>query len=539
MQHLPGEVPVYLEMFGLFVYGATTMKLHLGIIVVVLLSYTSMFDKITVPNERTRMYLAVALVDDHSVSIDGPVDRFGKTADIAKFEDRFLTDKAPGASFLGAVVYGAVRIFSPSSAWSATSLVTLMRIALMVPIGIWGFFLLRSLLHQSGICERVINIVSVAWILGTSAFHYSTAFYGHQIAAVAMLLAVCLLQDRRGFFPLALSSPRLIAAGAAAGFAALTEYQSIFPCLILGGFAAVTYRNHPRKIALFVIGALPFATLLLGYHKLAFGGFFELPYQHLASNSVQALHSKGIAGVGFPRVEAMWGSLFSLHRGLLTTSPIFLLFPYGIYRMFKDGWRSLGALIAIVTAYYLLFIFGAEVWYAGWSFGPRLLVPVMGLAMMPIAFALKDFSTRPNLSALSLGAVGWGVIYHQIVHVVFPELPESAANPIFDVVIPALRNGVLSPNLAAALTSAPGLWTLIPPVCAVTTILWSVLRRRRANGELKDRIRHSALVLAITCAMVSAIWMTGPTWRTKQSIKFTTWMAKMEHEQFKTDKADN
>src|SRR5512145_1504523 len=92
-----------------------------------LLCFTSSFRQLTAPNERTRVYLAVALVDEHSLSIDGPNRRFGTAGDAAKFEGRYYTDKAPGSSLLAAAVYASVRVFSPAEAWSAESLISLMR----------------------------------------------------------------------------------------------------------------------------------------------------------------------------------------------------------------------------------------------------------------------------------------------------------------------------------------------------------------------------------------------------------------------------
>jgi len=496
--------------------------------VIALLYYTSMFPQITVPNERTRVYLVVALIDDHSLSIDGPVRRFGKTADIARSGGHYYTDKAPGTSLIGAAVYGMTRVLTPKQKWSAEKLISLMRFVVAIPIGILGFFVLRRLLLRLGIERSIIDISSAGWILGTAAFHYSTAFYGHQIAGVALLIAVYLLHNGRKFNAESLSTVRIVGAGAAAGLAGLTEYQSIIPCLLLAGFFAYANRRRPAQIFLFIVGALPFAAALLGYHQIAFGGMLELPYQHLASKSVQALHSTGIAGVGYPKPAAIFGALFSLHRGLIATSPIFLLVPYGLCRMLKTEQKPLGLFIGLLFTYYLLFIFGAEVWYAGWSFGPRLVVPVMGLALIPCAVALSDLELRPLLRFSAEGAVIAGICYNQVVHVVFPELPETATNPIQDVVIPALRQGVLSPNRAADLTGTPGLWTLIPLAALVIFVFYLLFIKGAALLPKQHRLRRVLARFAPGLALGLIIALAGPSWSPKQSQKFVRWMQKME-----------
>src|SRR5512147_3190989 len=71
-------------------------ELLLGVLVLVLLGYTRMFPEVSVPNERTRVYLTMAMVDQGSLSIDEPMHRFGPLLDRAKRDGRYYTDKAPG-----------------------------------------------------------------------------------------------------------------------------------------------------------------------------------------------------------------------------------------------------------------------------------------------------------------------------------------------------------------------------------------------------------------------------------------------------------
>ncbi len=511
----------------------TTMRIAIFTLTLFLLSYTSMFRQITVPNERTRIYLAVALVDDHALSIDGPVLRFGKTPDAAKFKGHYYTDKAPGTGLVAAVVYSFVRIFTPKESWSAESLIALMRFCVMIPFGMFGFLLLRIILRDLHLKQPIIDIVSVGWILGTSAFHYSTAFYGHQIAAVSMMLALYLQLKTGPLDSNATLLRRAILSGAAAGFSGLTEYQSIIPCGMLLIFTIWIHRKRPLGIFAFVLASLPFAVLLLAYNKLAFGGFFEVPYEHLALKTFQSRHSTGIGGVSIPRAAAVFGSLLSLHRGLIATSPVFLAVPFGLFFMIREKKHKLAILIGAMFLYYLWFIFSAEVWEAGWSFGPRLLVPMMGFAMIPTAFALQWTIRKPVWFGASVGCVLSGIVLHQLVHVVFPEPSVSMLNPILDLVVPAIKAGVLSPNRAAELTGFPGLWTIVFPFAATAAIV--VILLSVAASELsanRKKIRHLATAIAAPAFLIAIILSVGPQISSKESKRFVSWMKKMEQAEF-------
>ena len=87
----------------------TKAKLHREFIfaslVCVMLSYSWMYSNITVPNERSRVYLAVSMVDGQTIKIDKALKRFGRIDDRATFKGHYYSDKAPGSAFLAAAIY--------------------------------------------------------------------------------------------------------------------------------------------------------------------------------------------------------------------------------------------------------------------------------------------------------------------------------------------------------------------------------------------------------------------------------------------------
>jgi hypothetical protein len=493
-----------------------------------------MFGEVTVPNERSRVYLSVALVDHGSLSIDEPIKRFGRIIDIAKHEDRYYTDKAPGASLLGAGLYYVVRLFSSPLEWTIGELVNLMRNGLMIPIGLIGFLLLRRFLARQNIGPVSVDIISLGWIFGTPAFHYSTAFYGHQIVAVALLASITLVEDaKRAPAHTWGGSLRLVGGGAVAGFAGLTEYQAAIPCVMLFVYVAVANLRRPTRIAAFIVGALPFVVFLLAYNWNAFGGPFQISYHHLILPGMQSKHQLGIAGVTYPKSEAVLGALFSLHRGLIPTSPIFLLTLPGMITMWKKGNRLLTALIGVTLLTSLLFIFSAQVWHGSWSFGLRLFVPAMTWAAIPAAYAADRFNGRAVLGGLARGLVLAGVLYNQLVHLVFSELPETATNPLIDVVIPALKEGLLSPNLVSRLTGTSGLWNASISIALVAIAALVIVGRGLSvhRGWLKKGMSVLAS-LCVVVPLVVAIHLTGPGMSRAGSEKFIRWLKRLDKTEY-------
>ncbi len=502
------------------------VSIALHLLVLFMLSYSWMFSEITVPNERSRVYLAVAMVDEGTFSIDSPVERFGKPIDIAKYDGRYFTDKAPGSSFLGAVVYGVVRVFSAPGDWDIVELVNTMRTWLMIPIGLLGFFLIRRTMALFDVRASTIDIVSLGWILGSAAFHYSTAFFGHQIVSVCFILAVYLIEkanDEGKFGWL-----RFLGAGAALGVAGLVEYQSAVPCLLLGAYAVYRGYRNPARLVGFVLGAAAFAAILLVYNNACFGGPFELSYHHLAMRHMQAMHNTGIAGVTYPQGAAVFGSLLSFHRGLLTTSPFFVMFPIGLALFWRNRGRFLAVVFGLAILYYLLFIFSAEIWYGGWGFGPRLLVPCMGLLALLVAVAADKWMEKPAVAGLLAGLVVFAITLNQAVQLVFAELPETATNPVLDLVIPAFKEGVLSPNLAFKLTGSTLPWTALPiALGTLVAAAWIVRRSLEAAPKTKAVVTHVAWVAA-ALGLALVVLFSGPSWTEKQTKRHIDLMKRWE-----------
>lgn len=504
-------------------------ELSFALLVIVVSSYAWMFSRVSVPNERTRAYLTVAIVDHGTLSVDEPIRRFGSVYDLAHFDGRYFTDKAPGSSLLAVPIYALVRIATKPSDWSIVELCNLFRTWLMLPFGLAGFLVLRSLLRALAVSAGAIRLSSLAFSLGSPMLHYSNAFYGHVPVAVLVLAGLrCLatagligprdVAAHGGSDPAALAPlddswkkrcAALAGAGAAAGLAGLIEYQAV----VLGGVLAIPILFSGRRrimpnLAAYGLGALPFAIVLLLYNARAFGGPFELSYQHLVAQSLQELHGFGLAGATRPSTQVLRSMLASEHRGLLMTAP-FLAFglaalPFLVRRLGLALWTP--ALLG--TLYFVLIVSSSSVWYGGWSFGLRLLIPVFGLLAVAAAVGFDAVARFPGAQTTLRATALFSVLCHQLVNVTFPELPSEFERPFVDSVVPMLKAGLVAPNLGCKLIGLTptslmplGLALVVVVACIAWPDAKDLLPARTV--KLHWRVLHALLPVIAACLALS------------------------------------
>jgi hypothetical protein len=487
-------------------------ELALALVVLTLSSYAWMYSAVSVPNERTRLYLTVALVDEGSLAIDAQLKRFGRVFDLAKFDGHYYTDKAPGSSLLAAPIYAVARRVHGPGEFRIEELINLVRTWLMLPMALAGFLLLRALLRRLSTQEAAIDVASLGFALGTVAFHYGTAFYGHVLVSTLLLASLWFLA-RAGLFDSAPVSPRtyygnVLGAGLSAGLMGLTEYQAIAVAALLAVVFAFAPRPHRLKgLLAYALGGLPFAAILLVYNAHAFGGPFELSYHHLASKQLQDLHGFGLAGATVPTWEAFSGVLFSEHRGLVTTSPLMGLGLVALVTERKQFARALWLAIVLAVLYFVLIVSASSVWFGGWSFGPRLLVPITPLLALAAA-RLLHARDHVVLRGFAAASVVFAIVYHGFVQLTFAELPPSLTRPVADLARPLIQANLVAPNLPCKLGQLGSL-TLWPALILMIGVAAYVATRGREQNTRVLAMRASAS-LTIAGIAVLFLWVQPP-----------------------------
>jgi hypothetical protein len=343
-------------------------------------------------NTSSRLMLTYALVDRGTVSITG-LER--ETEDKAWFRGEFYSDKLPGYPILATIPYACAKsaLGLPSHPlgqparryWRADYWVTLATSGLLTA---WTASLLVLLAADLGCSPAVAMLVGLAYGLSTPAYVYATLAYGHQASAFALLASFLLIWKRATRF----DALRLGVAGFLAAYAAVIELQVGPVSAILGLYLLVDVlgrRRRPSSLASFGLGALWPTLALLAYDQIAFGSPWQMGYFHHTTFS--HVHSPDHPlGLGPPNWDLLAPLLWGRFRGLFFFAPVLVLALPGWIVLFWRGRWSLAIVSFLVCAAVLLVNLSYPEWTGGWCTGPRLLVPLIPFAMIPVAGLLAE-----------------------------------------------------------------------------------------------------------------------------------------------------
>ena len=366
-------------------------------------------------NTASRLMLTYALVDRGSVAITG-LDQ--QTNDKAKFEGQYYSDKLPGFSLLATVPYAIARSvlrlpshpfnapafpYWAADYWATLGTSGLFTAATAVILVLWG--------RELGCSPGTATLIGLAYGLATPAYVYATLAYGHQATAFTLFASFFLLRKKK----CAHDAFRLFLAGFLAAYAAVIEIQ-VGPVSAILGFYLLAQclegHRRPDSLALFAVGAMFPTLILLTYNQLAFGSPWDMGYFHHATQSFAEVHAAdNPLGLRYP--DRFWDKLLALlwgrYRGLTFYAPIlWLTIPGWVVLIVRRHWGLAVVTFSAVVAIALVNLFYPE-WTGGWSTGPRLLVPSIPFAMLPVAALLAGDSratTVATIIAIVLGLAG-------------------------------------------------------------------------------------------------------------------------------------
>ncbi len=452
------------------------------------------------PNEFSRFELVVSMAERRTFSIDRELSVFGDHEDKSVFGGHFYSNKAPGLSFAALPFYEAYRVFlGPAGPGHSTAMFYLLRVStvsLMCGIAL-SFFSrrLRRVSAGSGVSAAILFAVA----FGTPFLVYARSFFSHAwVASLIYLAFECI--DRPGA-----RRVFLFGAGLLAGWAVLSEY----PAALLAAVLTVEClrRHGVRGGSWFFAGALPAAVLLGVYDAHCFGGIFELSSRHEAFGEFTKLSRSTLFGFGLPSPRIAWSYLFSPSRGVIFQSPFLLLLPaaYCSRAIAGAGWRAARNVSAAALVMFFVAMCGYENWHGGWALGSRYLVPVLLLAVWPLASIGKprggaDTGARPgDLSRWFLAiTVSGSAAYFFLSGSTFWFLPLEPANTIRFYSGFWLSRGWIAPTLAGS-----GWVALAVPFAA--TVIAAIAAFRPLFGETG----RSLLALAAG-ALLCAFLFVGP-----------------------------
>jgi len=411
-------------------------------------------------NACSRAYQTLAMVDDGTFAIDGPLARHGDTEDKAEHAGKHHSDKPPGVAFLMYPIAKLLRVFLPVERFDAMFL-WLRILGLSIPSALFWWGTWPWWLERAGSTRNAAAVVLVG-ALGTGWWAYSTALYSHVFAGGLLFLGFLLLRSKR--WPLL--------AGFLCGAAFVCDFVVVLAVPVLGIFAL---RRSHRSALLWLLGLVPPLAAWMLYNTACFGGPLQLGFLAHADPRYAAAYGRGFLGMQVPEARALLGLTFSAARGLFFFTPALLLAIPGFWRRRREGddaWVCAGVCLAIFA-----FALTTVDWRAGWAYGPRYLVPLIPFLLVGVLAAVRDVEAgHPFAVFLTAGGVV-GLVWSTVAMLTTPLLVQEFRNPLVHFAAETLLLGKTAPTLATAWL---GPWSVAPlAVVAVGVAMFLLAGDRR------------------------------------------------------------
>ncbi len=112
--------------------------------------------------------------------------------------------------------------------------------------------------------------------------------------------------------------------------------------------------------------------------------------------------------LNFNPIPAFVGFILSPGKNIWLFNPVLILVPIGMQWFLHEHGHVFKVKIGIIGILFLLYCFWGN-WWGGWGYGPRHLVPLLPLAVLPLAAVIDDGSIRHKWMLLFLGMIGFTV----------------------------------------------------------------------------------------------------------------------------------
>ena len=243
-----------------------------------------------------------------------------------------------------------------------------------------------------GYSDRVGLLLGLLFGLCTIAWPYANHFFGEPLSALSLLLCFYAIRT----FRTTEKVRWLWLAGVAAGVAIATVVAHTLLIAVLGLYwltfffygSTSTGQRSPRLLralgagVAFGVPIIITGLLLLWYNQVRFGNPFETGY-HFTS------------GEGFtnPLSTGLWGLLISPYRGLFWHTPLFIaslccFWPF-LRRHVVEAVVIFGLSFVLISLYSRWWM-----WWGGFAWGPRFLVPLTPLWVLLLAEGIAQIEAR-------------------------------------------------------------------------------------------------------------------------------------------------
>ncbi len=426
-----------------------------------------------------------AIIDQHA----------GNTIDVSLYHGHWYSPRSLGLSLLAVpVLYVLGHFMDLNNSRTLTVQIAILNDFTVLPAAVIGALALKRFvdyLRPQLARTPLPTVVAGAFALGTLAFPFATTFFSHAFGGALAFIGFYLLYRAR-------TQPqpwrRVLLAGLLVGFAVISEYPLGLVMVILGGYILLVFpQRWFRMLLIYAAGLAPSALLLAWYDWFAFGNPLNFSYSYVSDSEFAGQH-KGFFGVTWPHLSGLWAILV-YPRGLVMESPFLLLVPLGLvfwlgsslraartrlaasslasgtlpapqprvkrWALRAWGWLTAAPEAWVCTAvciFYSLAISGYFLPMAGENLpGPRLLVPMLGFACLPLAWIVDD-GRRWLRIVFSVGLVYGLAISLLYVAAGVRMLASYSAFPFTDLYWTILSTGKVPSKNGATPPSLTSLW---------------------------------------------------------------------------------
>jgi hypothetical protein len=498
------------------------------------------------PNEFVRVFTSIALVEKHTFSIDDPVALWGWVNDMAHVPSKedgkphYFMVKAPGvvyASLPGYFVFS--KIVAPLTGhhyptaetppeerlwWLRMSTWSLRIFTAGLPCFFFLLWFERYLRDFTP--DPLIRFAAVAaCALGTNFLAYVHMFASHsQYAAVAFLAFATIEREKRlsRGDPRARRWTRAALAGFCTSACVALEYQSLFLAVILSVYGLTVFWRPTRLLA-FAVGGLINVPPVMYFQWKAYGNPLTPGHQMLETAQFAHEHKQGLWGILWPTWEhvralavdpgfGFFGMSPFMWIGLLAI-PLLVLSPKGP-PSFRRALRVSTLVWGLACTALICVNAGFIEWRAGWTVGPRYLVPCAPFFAFGAACAMERIAGASRARRAVVRGIGGGLALASVITIgtvslVFDTLPENIARPLAQFSIPMMLTGFVPHHVGEWFGwESTTFWYIVCAAMLAAPMvagLWPT-----GEGGRLYATRAALFVVALVCGLVPAFYPAPP-----------------------------
>ncbi len=449
------------------------------------------------PNEGVRIFMARALVHEHSFAIDNVVRAWGYIDDKATHNGKLYASKAPLPSLMAAAGYAVVRPLCGDLNRPALTRVCRFFGCLLPCVML--LVLLRASFIRLRVAPVLAHLTLTALVIASSTLANLSVLSGHALATLSCALVLSWASEATLHDVGAAAPSHAFGAGFVLALACGSEYPMVLAAVPLTALMLWRAPSFYTVRALALGAAGPTAVVMVAHHAM-FGAPWRTGYGALENRGYDALVRPGFFGIGAPHLQALGTSLLSFENGLLFFAPVCAL---GLWALSSNRVpRATRVVLVTTTLAYGWFIAGFLGWRGGWSVGPRYISELIGLLGVGALLVVHAYDrTHPRAVRMLLAfAVGAGVVSAGLAGALFPHLPDTLRNPVGELVLPLVWRGFSADTVLLSLGASPRVSSLLTVAALALPIAIACASDAHVRTTLLAALFGSAVMLVCIVA---------------------------------------